>query len=264
MDKNVFYYKWDDMPKYGEYLYKRAIGELGEMESSINVCFVIKELYKPGKSILDVGCGSGHYYRSLKRHLDINVNYKGVDKTRYYIELARKAFNDNKIFAIGDVYNLEYEDSSFDIVMCNNLIIHLPPPPTLAIKELIRVSNQAVIIRVYVGERNYIIKEVLRSDQIEGVTPESDSPESEADLIKPNGELVRYGYLNMYTKRYYAEIIKRIDSDVKIEFISDNLYEGFDNRCTGGKSGLHVVDGKQISGNLLKDFQFILITKRDV
>jgi hypothetical protein len=51
---------------------------------------------------------------------------------------------------------------------------------------------------------------------------------------------------------------------VKIEFISDNLYEGFDNRCTGGKSGLHVVDGKQISGNLLKDFQFILITKRDV
>jgi len=263
MDKNTFYYKWNDMPKYGEYLYKRAIGELDEMESSKNVCSAIKELYKPGTSILDVGCGSGHYYRSLKNHLDINVNYKGVDKTRHYIQLARKAFNNNKIFDIGDIYNLEFEDGSFDIVMCNNLIVHLPPPPTPAIKELIRVSNKVIIIRIYVGERNYIVKEVLRSDQIEGVTPDSDNPESEADLIKPDGELVRFGYFNMYTKRYYTEIIKCIDPDMQIQFISDNLYEGFDNRQSGGKPGLHVADGKQIAGNFIRDFQFILITKRD-
>ncbi len=263
MDKDAFYHKWDDMPKYGEYLYKRAIGELEEMESSINVCSVIEKLYKPGMSILDVGCGSGHYYRSLKDRLDINVNYKGVDKTRHYIQLARKAFNNDKMFSIGDIYNLEFEDGSFDIVMCNNLIVHLPPPPPPAIKELIRVSNKAIIIRVYVGGKNYIVKEVFRSDQIEGVEPESSNPESEADLIKPDGELVRFGYFNMYTKRYYTEIIKRIDPDIQIQFISDNLYEGFDNRQIGGKSGIYVAAGKQIVDNFIRDSQFILITKRD-
>ena len=67
MNPKALWSNWDEEKHYGELLYKRATGESEEMNSSRAVAKVIKEFYKPGMKVLDVGCGAGHYLVSLRK-----------------------------------------------------------------------------------------------------------------------------------------------------------------------------------------------------
>ncbi len=51
---------------YGDLFFDRATGKLPEMESSKAAAARITALAKSGDSLLDVGCGAGHYYRSIR------------------------------------------------------------------------------------------------------------------------------------------------------------------------------------------------------
>jgi len=247
---------WNENKKYGELLHERATGNLDEMESSRALCNILSEFYKPHMKILDVGCGAGHYLRSLRFRLDENINYTGIDATEYYIKLAQKAYDENVCFLQGDIYDLPLEDDSFDVVICNNLILHLPPPPTIPISELIRVSSKYIIIRTVFGQRNYIIKEIRSSDdEIEGL------PLKEKNLISSDGKPVKFNYFNMYTDKYIRDIVMSINCNSKIKIDSDYDWNQFDNTALGGQTATKVIGGKQVSGNLLLDWGFIIIEK---
>lgn len=56
---------WSKCTSYGDILFKRATGELPEMESSKSLVKIMGDVFRPGVSILDVGCGAGHYYRTF-------------------------------------------------------------------------------------------------------------------------------------------------------------------------------------------------------
>jgi ubiquinone/menaquinone biosynthesis C-methylase UbiE len=250
---------WERARDYGDMFYRRATGEIEEMESSKAISKILKDFYKPGMKILDVGCGAGHYLRSLKQRLDLNIDYTGVDATKYYIQLAKKAFGSSQKFFIGDILDLKFKEKTFDIVMCNNVILHLPPPPKKAIEELLRVSKRFVVIRTIFGERNYIIKEVKDPDnEVRGHFKEN------IKLIKDNGEPLYSAYLNLYTSDYIKEIVKTIDKNATIKIIDDKDWATFDNRKIPGNSGktaTRVIDRKQVSGNIIFDWKFVIIEK---
>ena len=65
---------WNRDKEYGDYFFKRATGQLEEMESSKALCGIISEFYEKGMSLLDVGCGAGHYLRSLRKRLDEDID----------------------------------------------------------------------------------------------------------------------------------------------------------------------------------------------
>jgi ubiquinone/menaquinone biosynthesis C-methylase UbiE len=246
---------WDKMPAYGETLYKRAKGELEDMESAKSLARLLKSFYKPKMKVLDVGCGAGHYLKVFRELLDEKINYVGVDATDYYIQLARKAFG-NDIFSTQDIFNLKFENDSFDIVTCNNVILHLPPPPDKAISELIRISKKYIVIRTVfgIGERSYIIKEV-RSPE-EKIIKIDNWPEK---IINGKGEPFLFNYFNMYTKQYFEGIIRGLDRNIKIKFMDDNG-TSFDNRNLG-LAATRIENGKQIAGNLILDWKFIILEK---
>lgn len=228
---------WDQAPEYGELLYERAVGNLDEMESSKALCDVIEPFYKPGMSVFDVGCGAGHYLRSLMKRVDPNINYTGYDATEYYVELASKAFPEHE-FTQGDIFNIKHQDETFDLVMSNNVLLHLPSYPEKAIHELIRVSKKYVVIRCLFGERNYQIKE----------------------LHDHKGE--KFNYFNVYTEEWYRATIKKTGNH-QINIIKDDNFNTFDNRSESGNvTGTRVMNGKQISGNILLDWRFIVIEKK--
>ena len=52
--------------------YNRAIGKFPEMETSKAMAKIIKKVAKKNDKILDVGCASGHFLRSLKRVIKKN------------------------------------------------------------------------------------------------------------------------------------------------------------------------------------------------
>ncbi|WP_455198542.1 class I SAM-dependent methyltransferase, partial [Kaarinaea lacus] len=144
---------WDEEKEYGEVLFKRATGESPEMESSKAAAKQLIEVVKDGDEILDVGCAAGHYLRSLKNALTVDFSYTGVDATAYYIELAKKAFKDDPKadFKVGDIFNLPFEDNSKDVVMCNNVFLHLPSIKK-PLSELCRVARRFVLVRSMVGD----------------------------------------------------------------------------------------------------------------
>ncbi|MDM8553187.1 class I SAM-dependent methyltransferase [Desulfococcaceae bacterium HSG7] len=246
---------WEKRKEYGDMLYKRAIGDLDEMESSKAICHVLSDYYKTGMKLLDAGCGPAHYLRSLRKRLDKNIYYTGVDATEYYISLAKKAFPDSSRFHVGEIFNLPFNDSEYDIVINNNVLLHLPPPPTKAIEELIRVSKKYIIIRTTFGESNYIIKQIWSEN--EGAA----SQHYAKDLISSDYDLKAFHYYNMYTEKYLTDIIRNISPEIHIEMVKDDMWTAFDNTSDTDVPATKSVNEKQIAGNLLLDWKFIILTK---
>ena len=219
---------------------QRAKGELPEMESSKALCKILSSFYKPEMKVLDVGCGAGHYLRSLRIRLDKDIDYTGLDDTAPYIELAKKAFGQGPKFLKGDIFNLPFKSNTFDIVVCNNVILHLPPFPEKAFSELIKVSKKYLVVRTIFGETNYIVKE----QQVH-------SPDI-------------YAFCNMYSEEYIKKLISKIDSETKVEIVKDKDWQEFDNREPAGETatGTRVLNNQQVSGNLVLDWRFIIIEKK--
>jgi ubiquinone/menaquinone biosynthesis C-methylase UbiE len=186
---------WDGDEGYGEVLYKRATGELPEMESSKKIARVLKRHISDGTSVLDVGCGAGHYLRSLRRECGDSFSYLGVDATKNYIEQAKKAFqSDNRSdFSLADIYDIQLEDSSFDIVMCNNVFLHLPSI-IKPISELIRVARGYVVVRLLAGNRSFQIKDI--------------APQNDGCDFNENGEPVEWHFYNIYSNNYIDSLLK--------------------------------------------------------
>lgn len=245
---------WNKDKKYGEYFYKMSIGELPNMFCADAVANLVKKIYKKKTTLLDVGCGVGHYLRSLRERVDKNINYTGVDFSPSYIKLARQAYQNSAKFLVGSVQNIPFKSKQFDIVMTNNVLLHIPPPPLKAFKELLRVSKKYIIIRTVFGERNYIMKEVLTNSDFKISRPDT-------ALFKSDGTPMSFNYFNLYTEKYFRDLVKKIAPKAKVTITKDLSYKKFDNRKTTRSTGTKVVNGLQVSGNLLLDWRFIIIEK---
>jgi len=71
-----------------------------------------------GVSVLDVGCGTCTDYLFFK---GTSVDYHGVDITPKF---ARAAHNSHMVpnVTVGDALHLPFQDSSFDVVYCKDLL----------------------------------------------------------------------------------------------------------------------------------------------
>lgn len=250
--------KWEnyefDPEILGRMMYKRAVGDAEEMECSMATCDILKRFYRPGMKLLDVGCCVGHYLRTFRERIDPTIDYKGVDPTPLYIELAIKAYSDDTLFEEGNVYELQFEDNSFDIVICNNVILNLPPPPTNAIKELVRVSRKYVIFRSLVSTSIHICKKFI---PIEGETVK---PE---EMLSEDGKLLRFNYRNMYPVDYFRYMVEKVAPEAEFEMFRDTNWEAFDNETDLGSSdgATKTVGNLQRSEELIFDWHFGIITK---
>jgi len=239
---------WDKEKNYGDYFYDIATGKIPEMECSKSITKIINELYVSGYKILDAACGGGHYLRSLIERVDPEIDYFGIDSTSYYIENACKAYDNKKIFQVGDIFDIPFSNQTFDIVMANNVLLHLPPNPIQALKELIRVSREHIIIRTTFGERNYVIQEVRESSENKNLYVEDKPTES--------------NYFNLYTEDYFRKVFSEINPSLKVKITKDESFKNFDTRDqTNNKTGTKTISGVQQSGNIILDWRFIIISK---
>ena len=257
MNPKALWNNWDEEKHYGELLFKRATGESEEMNSSKAISKVIKEFYKPGMKILDVGCGAAHYLVSLRKIVDPNIDYTGVDPTEYYLNLAKKAFGDTAKFKQGGVFDIPFEDNSFDIVICNHVILHMPPENIKkAFSELIRVSKYKSITRTVFGERNYVIREVLNHNDLK--------PEDSKNIKYDNFDLTQHNfrYFNMFTPDFMKQMILS-ENKVDVELRDDRDFVAFDNTDKAKiNTATKTLGNMQVSGNLILDYKFIITTKK--
>ncbi len=95
--------------------------------------------------VLDVGCGEGFGLKRVKTN-NIGHYHEGLDISQQAIKLGKKLHPKIK-FTLGNIYQLPYEDNSFDLILCNEVLEHLTEPGK-ALKEIVRVGRKHYLISV--------------------------------------------------------------------------------------------------------------------
>lgn len=251
--------EWQKRTDYAEVMYRRATGALPEMESSKAIAMLLAAEVQNGDSILDVGCGAGHYLRSLQQRIPLPFTYTGVDATELFIDMAQRAWQHQSHcnFLVDDIYNLSFPDQAFDIVMCNNVLYNIPSI-VQPVRELMRVARRMVVIRTLIGDHSFYIKEVYSKAN----RPYSHVPVEHE--FADNGEPVTYGHHNIHSRGYFEGVVRRARSDVTVEFIEDRYFDAAAIDRSAASEGVvgptKMLDGLQIFGKyIIQPWSFVQI-----
>jgi len=100
---------------------------------------------KGAPRILDLGCGQGHITCRI-RQASPGSEISALDSSISAIEYASDHFPGID-FAVGDAHEAPYAGHYFDIVVCNNLLEHVPAPVILLnrIAEIIKPSGFLIL-----------------------------------------------------------------------------------------------------------------------
>lgn len=102
------------------------------------------------RRVLDVGCGVGHWGRTLLPHLPPDATLVGVDREAAFVETANAKAKELGLehrarYEASHVESLPFEDGSFDLVTCQTVLIHVADVPT-ALREMARVTRPGGLI----------------------------------------------------------------------------------------------------------------------
>jgi len=102
------------------------------------------------ESLLDVGCGAGHWGQRLATVLPWGARIVGVDHEPRFLETARERAGSLGIdadfdYRPGRAEELPFGDDTFDVVTCQTVLIHVGDPVG-AIEEMIRVTRPGGLV----------------------------------------------------------------------------------------------------------------------
>jgi ubiquinone/menaquinone biosynthesis C-methylase UbiE len=109
-----------------------------------NLIKIIKEINPV--SILDAGCGEGFIIKLISENIEDELKISGFDLSEQAVGFAGKANKDADIKA-ASIYNIPFEENSFDLVICSEVLEHLEKPEE-ALKEINRVAKRNIILTV--------------------------------------------------------------------------------------------------------------------
>lgn len=94
-------------------------------------------------SVLDVGCGVGHWGQLLANVLTENVKLIGIDLEQNSVDKARQRASEQNLasrfsYQLGSAEQIPFEDNTFNMVTCQTLLIHLKDPK-VGLREMLRV-----------------------------------------------------------------------------------------------------------------------------
>ncbi len=99
-----------------------------------------------GLDVLDVGCGPGTITAELAERVAPGTVI-GLDRSDDVIAVASKLSDDRLSFTTGDIYALESDDDSFDVVHAHQVLQHLSDP-VAALVEMRRVCRPDGVVAV--------------------------------------------------------------------------------------------------------------------
>ena len=113
----------------------------------------------PCESFLDAGCGDGRYLRALDSELPERI--AGVDISERILETAHTAIPRAELRQ-GNLEALPFEDASFDLVLCTQVIEHVLDA-TAGVAELVRVLRGGGRLVISTDNERNVVTRVLNA-----------------------------------------------------------------------------------------------------
>ncbi len=115
-----------------------------------------------GEAVLEVAVGTGLAFAEILK-MNPKGRNDGIDITEEMLlkakEKAESSGVDNYNLQLGDAYNLEYQDNSFDVLINNYMFDLLPeedfPKVILEFKRVLRPEGRLVLVNMTKGEHWY-------------------------------------------------------------------------------------------------------------
>jgi ubiquinone/menaquinone biosynthesis C-methylase UbiE len=92
----------------------------------------------PGARILEVGCGPGELWKQNLDRIDATWRLTLSDQSAGMIDVAETVLGDRADYAVADAEELPFASESFDVVVANHMLYHVPDRPR-AFAEIRRV-----------------------------------------------------------------------------------------------------------------------------
>ncbi len=119
---------------------------------------------KPNDKVLEVGFGTG---LTLRHYPDINLHIYGIDISEKMLEKGKERLKEyhkrssNKVeLKIMDAHNLEFNDNTFDAVLCPYVLTVVPKPEIVCkeIKRVLKPNGKVVVVNHVPREQGVIAK----------------------------------------------------------------------------------------------------------
>jgi ubiquinone/menaquinone biosynthesis C-methylase UbiE len=125
---------------------------------------LISELRSPRPgSVLEIGCGPGHALAAMQAGLP-GVELTGIDLSPFALETAQQRLRGRVELVHGDAMGLRWADESFDAVVSQHVLGHLPPAAAAAAwREAARVLRP--------GGSLYLIEHAWHPRRPDGLEP---------------------------------------------------------------------------------------------
>ena len=133
-----------DIEKNQGYLYTTNTGLSSRLATRNSVESVMTAGQFRGRSLVDIGCGDGHY---SFQYWDATQprSFTGVDAAARAIELANEKRGERMMrFLAGDSHNLPFGNDQFEVALLQAMLHH-DDDPLRTIREAFRVAPEVVI-----------------------------------------------------------------------------------------------------------------------
>lgn len=140
------YAVWEHSQSVKDLYERRCLMEAEEMTCAAQAAELLVPLVADGDTLLDVGCGSGYFFHSLRTR-GIPVQYFGVDASKSLIAIGRATL---PRFGLEpdrlQVGRLEDLDGRTDHVVCMNVLSNLDNYHR-PLDRMLRMANKTVLLR---------------------------------------------------------------------------------------------------------------------
>lgn len=116
---------------------------------------------RPGEALLDVGFGNGAALRFLAERVGPTGSIGGIDNEPGTVERLQQFVRGNSIDNVdsrfGDAQNLPFPDSTFDGVLCVDVLEAVPEPATALaeIRRVLKPGGRALVAHIDIDSQAY-------------------------------------------------------------------------------------------------------------
>lgn len=144
---------WSHSARVRDLYTRRARDEAEEMTCAAQAVELIGESAVTGDSLLDMGCGSGYFYHSIRRR-ELPISYQGIDATPEFIQIGQQELPrfglDKRCLKV-----MRIEDFSgwADHVLCMNVLSNLDNYHR-PLERMLMAAQKSLVLRESIGEHS--------------------------------------------------------------------------------------------------------------